>query len=44
MNSPDWNEMNFLEFANYYWGETSDVTGELPLLWYDKYEPIEDED
>jgi len=36
--------MNFLEFANYYYGSTSDVTGELPLMWWDKYQAIEDEE
>ena len=40
----EFDEQSFYEFACYYWGESSDVTGELPLMWYDKYQPIEDEE
>lgn len=36
-------EMTFLEYCHYYWGESSDVTGELPLCWYDRYQPIGEE-
>jgi hypothetical protein len=36
--------MTFFEWCEYYWGVTSDVTGELPLYWYERYEPIEDEE
>jgi len=34
----------FYEWCCYYYGETSDVTGVLPLMWWDKYQPIEDEE
>ncbi len=37
-------EMTFWEFCEYWWGLSSDVTGELPLYWQERIEPIEDEE
>lgn len=36
-------QQNFWDWCEYYYGTSSDVTGELPLMWYDRYCPIEDE-
>jgi len=44
MEHPNYQEYTFLEFCEYYYGLTSDISGELPLLWWDRYQPIEDEE
>ena len=38
-----YDEYTFQEFAEYYYGVHAPITGELPLYWWDRMQPVADE-